>query len=80
MATVIPTTDAQAELVRAYHLDFEAHPAAKRQVFEMRQVCCWRGMNRDVTNFEKPIQLDRPQGYFAGRGAWEVFGIYLERG
>ena len=36
MATVVPTKEAQEELVRRFHHDFESHPHHRRQVYMMR--------------------------------------------
>ena len=33
MAVVVPTEEAQAELIRRFHLDFDRHPHWKQQVY-----------------------------------------------
>ena len=52
-ATVVPTKKAQATLVRDMHLATGDHPHAKKQVYDMRHICWWRGMAKQVTEFER---------------------------
>ena len=58
MATVVPTKEAQEELVRRFHHDFESHPHHRRQVYMMRQLVTWRTLNKDVKEFEKKCECN----------------------
>ena len=55
MATVVPTKDAQEELVRLLHHEYGSHPHYRQQVYTMRQIVVWRGMAKMVKDYEKDV-------------------------
>jgi hypothetical protein len=58
MATVVPTKDAQEELVRLFHHEYGSHPHYRQQVYTMRQIVVWRGMSKMVKNYEKGCECN----------------------